>query len=102
AGLEKMDIDRSEIGRHYPVELGIHADAALTLEALLRELPPGSRPPWAPTEPTREPRRLPGLDLVGPLKEVLPKGTILVADITRLTYILLAEFPVYEPRSFLH
>src|SRR5207302_2861812 len=25
-----------------------------------------------------------------------------VADITRLGYILLAEFPVYEPRTFLH
>jgi len=25
-----------------------------------------------------------------------------VADITRLSYILLAEFPVYEPRTFLH
>src|SRR5208282_3444170 len=25
-----------------------------------------------------------------------------VADITRLSYIMLAEFPVYQPRSFLH
>jgi acetolactate synthase-1/2/3 large subunit len=36
------------------------------------------------------------------LRQELPRDAIVVADITRLSYILLAEFPVYEPRSFLH
>src|SRR5205807_10067737 len=100
--LVQVDVDPSEIGRHYPVELGIHADAALTLEALLRELPAQNRAGWAPPEPAHEPWRLPGLDLLGPMQRVLPRDTILAADITRLTYILLADYPVYQPRSFLH
>jgi acetolactate synthase-1/2/3 large subunit len=51
---------------------------------------------------SRDPWRLPGLDLIGPLRRLLPRDAIVVADITRLAYIMLAEFPVYEPRTFLH
>jgi acetolactate synthase-1/2/3 large subunit len=49
-----------------------------------------------------EPWRLPGIDVVGALRQLLPRDAIVVTDITRLAYILLAEFPVYEPRTFLH
>ncbi|MBL8793574.1 MAG: thiamine pyrophosphate-binding protein, partial [Planctomycetia bacterium] len=58
--------------------------------------------PWTQPSASREPWRLPGIDLVGPLRRVLPRDAIVVADITRLGYILLAEFPTYAPRSFLH
>jgi acetolactate synthase-1/2/3 large subunit len=98
----QIDIDAEEIGRHYPVRLGIHGDARESLRALLELLPPGRRKPWATLLPPREPTRLPGVDLLGPLRRVLPRNAILAADITRLSYILLAEFPVYEPRTFLH
>jgi acetolactate synthase-1/2/3 large subunit len=100
--LAQIDIDPAEIGRHYPVALGIHADARATLERLLAYLPPRPRQPWAAPEPPREPWRLPGLDLLGALRRILPRDAILAADITRLAYILLADFPVYEPRTFLH
>ena len=40
--------------------------------------------------------------MLGPLRRALPRDAIVVADITRLAYIMLAEFPVYEPRTFLH
>jgi acetolactate synthase-1/2/3 large subunit len=98
----QIDIDAAEIGRHYPVELGIHADARETLAALLDMLPATPRPPWTSPVKPREPWRLPGLDLLGPLRRVLPRDAIVAADITRLGYIMLAEFPVYAPRSFLH
>src|SRR5438132_14351043 len=42
------------------------------------------------------------MDLVGPLRRALPREAIVAADITRLGYIMLAEFPVYQPRTFLH
>jgi acetolactate synthase-1/2/3 large subunit len=100
--LAQIDVDPEELGRHYPVSVGVCADARLALDALLAALPPGKREPWALPVPPREPWRLPGLDLVGPLRRVLPRDAVVVADITRLSYILLAEFPVYEPRSFLH
>ncbi len=101
SALVQIDIDAAEIGRHYPVELGIQADARQALRALLTTLP-GPRTPWAASPPSREPWRLPGIDLVGPLRRVLPRDAVVVADITRLSYVLLAEFPVYEPRTFLH
>ncbi len=102
ASLAQIDIDGPELGRHYPVKVGVCADARLALDALLEALPERKRQPWAVPEPPPEPWRLPGLDLVGPLRRALPRDAIVVADITRLTYILLAEFPVYEPRTFLH
>jgi acetolactate synthase-1/2/3 large subunit len=102
SALAQIDIDPTEIGRHYPVALGLRADARLSLEALLAALPPGKREPWVlPAQPP-EPWRLAGLDLVGPLRRALPRDAVVVADITRLSYILLSEFPVYEPRTFLH
>jgi acetolactate synthase-1/2/3 large subunit len=100
--LAQIDVDAAEIGRHYPLALGIHGDARETLHQLLTRLPPKPRPPWATLPVPREPWRLPGIDLVDPLRRVLPRDAIVVADITRLSYILLAEFPVYAPRSFLH
>jgi acetolactate synthase-1/2/3 large subunit len=100
AALAQIDIDPAEIGRHFPVTLGIQADARLALEALLAELPHQPRIPWTQKPVSPEPWRLPGLDLVKPLRRVLPRNAVVVADITRLGYILLAEFPVYAPRTF--
>jgi thiamine pyrophosphate-dependent acetolactate synthase large subunit-like protein len=100
--LAQIDIDQAELGRHYPLALGIHADAREALRELLTRLPASPRTPWTTARPPREPWRLPGLDLVGPLRRALPRDAIVVADITRLSYILLAEFPVYQPMTFLH
>lgn len=100
--LAQIDIDGSEIGRHYPVQLGMQANAALALRSLLSSLPDKPRPAWAPPLPASEPWRLPGLELLGALRRNLPRDAIVAADICRLSYILLADFPVYQPRTFLH
>ena len=102
--LAQVDIDAEEIGRHYPVTVGIQADAGETLRALLEELPAGPREPWADVAAAAPEQRwrLPGLDLVAPLRRALPEDAIVVADITRLAYILLTDFPVTRPRTFLH
>jgi acetolactate synthase-1/2/3 large subunit len=103
-GLAQVDIDAEEIGRHYPVTVGVHADARETLRALREALPAAPRQPWANVAASapRERWRLPGVDLVAPLRRALPEEAILVADITRLGYILLADFPLNRPRTFLH
>src|SRR6266851_5505369 len=49
----QIDIDAEEIGRHYPVTVGIHADARETLRALLERLPPAPRKPWISPPPPR-------------------------------------------------
>src|SRR5262249_35267994 len=65
--LAQIDIDPAEIGRHYRVTLGIEADAREALDALLRKLPVDKRPPWA-IRTERQPWRLPGIDLLGPMR----------------------------------
>jgi len=98
----QIDIDAAELGRHYSVRMGLQCDLRNTLNVLQRCLHPKPRQPWASASIRTEPWRLPGWDLVGPLRRALPRDGILVADITRLSYILLAEFPAYAPRTFLH
>jgi thiamine pyrophosphate-dependent acetolactate synthase large subunit-like protein len=98
----QIDVDADEIGRHYPVSVGVHSDARLALEGLLALLPATARPPWTSPPPKGEPWRLPGLDLLGPLRRVLPPDAIVSADVTRLAYLLMTEFPFNQPRTFLH
>jgi acetolactate synthase-1/2/3 large subunit len=102
AALAQVDIDPAEIGRHYPVTQGVAADARMTLQALLAALPDAPRAPWAKPEPRADPWRLPGLDLVGPLRRALPPDAIVAADVTRLSYVLMARLPLDRPRCFLH
>jgi acetolactate synthase-1/2/3 large subunit len=102
SSLAQIDVDAAELGRHYPVALGVHADAAEALRSLLSLLPEKPRLPWSERRPDAEPWRLPGMDLLGPMCQVLPRDTIYSVDVTRLGYVMLAEFPVYQPRTFLH
>jgi acetolactate synthase-1/2/3 large subunit len=99
--LAHIDIDGSELGRHYIPTLAIQADAQATLRALLADLPSEQRRPWA-VPPSRVTSPLANLDLVSVLRRTLPRDAIIAADVTRLTYLMLTSFPVYEPRTFLH
>lgn len=100
--LAQVDIDPAEIGRHYPVTRGVCGDAAVVLHALLELLPTTDRSPWAkPVRPV-EPWRLPRMELLQVMRRVLPRDAILAADITRLGYMMLTDFPLYEPRTWLH
>src|SRR5207249_2304635 len=73
----QIDVDAEEIGRHYAVTMGIHADAREALRALLELLPSTPRKPWTSPPPLREPTRLPGLDLLAPLRRTLPRNAII-------------------------
>jgi acetolactate synthase-1/2/3 large subunit len=99
--LAQVDVDPGEVGRHYPAELGVCGDLRPTLEVLLAALPPEPRAPWA-IIPRRPPWRLPGPDILGPLRKVLPGDAIVSADVTRLAYMLMTDFPLDYPRTFLH
>jgi acetolactate synthase-1/2/3 large subunit len=100
--LAQIDVDVAEIGRHYPVEAGVVADARIALEALLACLPSTGRAAWTVIPPRGEPWLLPGIDLAEPLRRTLPEDGIIAADVTRLAYILMAEFPLKCKRTFLH
>ena len=91
--------------KSYARAVGLAADAREALRGLLEVLPSTPRPAWTdPKAPSvrREAWHIPGLDVIGPLRRVLPRDAIVVADITRLAYSMLVDFPVYQPRTFLH
>jgi acetolactate synthase-1/2/3 large subunit len=102
ASLLHIDIDQAELGRHYPPTVGVRADARLALDELLQHLPSDSPAPWATQPVPRVEWGFPGLDLLGPLRRLLPRDAIIAADVTRLAYQMLARFPVFLPRTFLH
>jgi acetolactate synthase-1/2/3 large subunit len=107
----QIDIDRQEVGRNYPVELGIEADAREALTDLCSRIPRhnrrrGSRrdeldtlkercrASWAEATPLCEY----GLAI----RAELPDDGILVNEFTQLGYWNAAGgFPVYQPRTFL-
>ncbi|HYR85437.1 MAG TPA: thiamine pyrophosphate-binding protein [Terriglobia bacterium] len=108
--LVQIDIDPAEVGANYPVDVGIVADAKEALPKLREALeggPRGARLGWMPDSARPQPR----ID-VGPaghlpvdwweLREELDRDAIVAADIARSGYALVGQFPVYQPRSFMH
>src|SRR5207248_9523884 len=110
--LVQIDIDANEVGANYPATIGIVSDAKNALSELRDALQAegvvaGSRSSWMP-DSARPQKRID----VGPasrppvdwweLREVLERDAIVAADIARSGYALVGQFPVYEPRTFMH
>ena len=106
--LIQIDIDRDEIGRNYPVSTAICAHARLALDALAGELVKQQEPApsdWSGIQSvTSAPDRwhIEGFDIAPTLRRVLGRDAVIACDITRLYYMMLANLPTYEPRTFLH
>jgi len=100
--LAQIDIDPEEIGRHYPAAVGVCSDARVVLKQLLSLLPETPRTPWTTPPVRRDTWRLPGIEMLSALRRALPANAILSVDITRLGYILMSDFPLDHPRTFLH
>ena len=105
-----IDIDPDEIGRSYPPEIGIVADAKQALSAILQQLP--SRQPadsgWVARGKQAEadrlnkrrkqfPTEMHALDI---LRAAVPGDGILVCDRCNLGYWAYRCLPVYAPRTF--
>jgi acetolactate synthase-1/2/3 large subunit len=112
AHLVQIDIDSDEIGANYPVAVGIAADAKVALNELRNYmgaagLKHGSRTNWMPESARPKPRISVGPASNPPvdwwdLREELKHDAIVAADITRSGYAITGQFPVYQPRSFMH
>jgi len=110
--LVQIDVDPTEIGSNYDVTVGILSDARLALRQLrdafkAEGIESGTRLSWPPDFAR------PGEHIdVGPashppvdwweLREVLNRDGIVAADIARSGYALVGQFPVYQPRTFMH
>lgn len=112
AALAQIDLDPAEIGRQYPAQVGVVGDARLALERIAAEL--ADRPceresrlgeVAAAREALRDGvRRSYGepVALLDALREALPRGAVVVADMTMLGYASAEYFPVYAPRTYIH
>jgi thiamine pyrophosphate-dependent acetolactate synthase large subunit-like protein len=110
--MAQIDIDPAEIGRQYPVSLGVMADARLALDALLdalQETPHEWTSRAAEVATVREAiqtnvRRVFGesIDLLDAVREGLPRNGLVVADMTMLGYASAEYLPVYGPHSYIH
>jgi acetolactate synthase-1/2/3 large subunit len=102
ASLAHVDVDPAELGRHYPVTQGLACDARCALEALLAAMPAAPREHWAVIQPRDAGWRLPGVEVLEVVREVLPTDAILAVDVTRLGYVMMVDFPLQTTRTFLH
>lgn len=106
----QMDIDADEIGRNYPVTVGVEADAKAGLAALADLVQcDGTERDSRATELEALKQ---GVDAraraVGPqaeyalaIREALPDEAIVVSEMTQVGYWTNFAFPVYEPRTYI-
>ena len=105
-----IDIDPEEIGRSYPAEVGIVADAREALAAIRQQLPKRepADPAWLARgkeaqneflQRRREdgPAEMRAVDIV---RSAVPRDAILLFDRCNLGYWAWVAMPAYEPRTF--
>jgi acetolactate synthase-1/2/3 large subunit len=107
----QIDVDPSLLGRNYPVDVGIAADARLALTALLEAVPQRSDPEWlAQVREVRQAVRARARTTLGPyerilddLRRTLDRGSIVVRDVTiPATTWGSRLLETYAPRTAMH
>jgi thiamine pyrophosphate-dependent acetolactate synthase large subunit-like protein len=109
--LIQIDIDEGEIGKNYPVKVGLVGDAKKTLQQILESLDKRKvKPRLRFLAEMQELKRRLGQELTKPnkalpvmeeIRAALPRDTIICGDMMMFWVETLALFPVYEPRTFL-
>jgi len=106
-----VDIDPQEIGRSYPPDVAIVADAKAALQAILESLPNRgvANSEWSARAKRAEAARLAKRRAQGPtemkvldvFRAVVPDEAVIAADRCSLGYWIYRCMPVNRPRSFL-
>lgn len=105
----QLDVDHEEIGRNYPVAIGIVADAKAGLAALATEVGKFNR-----IRPSREGelrgiqewvlntcnKVQPQASFSAAIRQELPDDGIVVGEMTQIAYFGNVGFPVYQPRTY--
>jgi acetolactate synthase-1/2/3 large subunit len=98
-------METKEIGREYPADAGVVGDLKLTLQEMVREMKQDARKEaW---EGVLEEIRRGAMGegkalLLGEIREVLDRDSIFAVDVNSIGYRSFAEFPCYDPRTFLY
>jgi acetolactate synthase-1/2/3 large subunit len=100
--LLQIDIDSSQMGMNYPVELGICGDARTVLRAVIAGLPPRDGI-WKETwQRVRNAAQLKPEWLIEVLRAELPETAILFNDASEMGLRMQTDFPAYAPRTFFY
>ncbi len=110
--LVHIDIDIEEIGKNYPVAVGLPADAKLALAQLIEALRPLTRDRAPRSDEARQvdgrarvhyrdrmPREA---EILAEIREATPREAILVSDATRVGYWATMVMPFYRPGSLVY
>jgi len=101
--LIQIDINPGEIGMNYPAEIGIVADAKVSLQAILAELPAKVKSDWNVVWPETRAARRPNSEwLIDTLRAELPDDAVLFTDASEMAYRMHTDYPAYLPRSFFY
>jgi len=105
----QLDIDPEEIGRNYPVAVGIEADARAGLAALIdavsrHNIHRDSREAELSALAAESRRQFdsiqPQASYANVIRDVLPDDGIFVGEMTQIAYWSNSGFPVYQPRTY--
>lgn len=106
----QVDIDPDEIGRNYPVEVAIVADAHAALDAIGAEMPRTVQSSWPSgtaraffehTQVSAGPARASEAKMIRDLRELIPRETVVVSDQALVNSWTAWFWPVYEPSTHL-
>lgn len=105
----RIDADATQLGRIADPTIGLVGEAATIVRALVDALPAcnDTKPRSAEIEQARGAawKRIstlaPQIDYLKAIREVLPEDGIYVDDLTQVSYVGRAAFPVYAPRTFI-
>ena len=106
----QLDIDPEEVGRNYPVTVGLEADARAGLAALADLVEQmGSDRPCRAAELTAVKRSVAAraaavgtqADYALAIRAALPDDGIVVSEMTQVGYWSNLAYPVYEPRTYI-
>jgi acetolactate synthase-1/2/3 large subunit len=101
--LVQVDIDKSQIGMNYPVEIGIVADCGVAARALNGHVPDGRTSGWGPVrDAARAAKPAKPEWLIESLRAELPENAIVFTDASEMAYRMHTEFVAYRPRTFFY
>jgi len=100
--LIQIDIQSAQIGRNYPVAVGIEGDARIALTAILAGISPRKSEWRGAWERARGAAQLKSEWIIDTLREQIPESAIVFADACEMGLRMQTDFPAYAPRTFFY